>query len=173
MKKLICICLCAVIALSLTACFPNKYPIKEPGDDKQTSQRVESDETFGLNETAAFSKLKFTATEIVESDGEGFFAPESGNVYIGVKFVVENISEDNQSVSSLMLFQGYVDNVKCPYSFNANCVFDEGTLDGTLAPGKRLVGWYAMEVPKNWSCIELQVQSSIISNNPAKFVFNK
>ena len=73
----------------------------------------------------------------------------------------------------MLLFEGYADDVKCDYSLSAACVFDEGTLDGELAPGKKLVGWYALEVPENWNTIELNVQSDWLSDSSAKFVFNK
>ena len=77
------------------------------------------------------------------------------------------------ALSTLLLFEGYVDDIKCEYSISAACAFDEGTLDGTLAAGKKLVGWYALEVPKNWKTLELHVLSNWLSNNAAKFVFEK
>lgn len=117
--------------------------------------------------------FKVTAVEIKESDGTDFFVPEAGNVFVGIKFTVENISDQEQSVSTLLLFEGYADDIKCEYSFSAACAFDEGTLDGTVSPGKKLVGWYAVEVPRDWSTIELQVQATWLSNNSANFVFTK
>ena len=172
MKKVVCGLFCIVIALSLTACIAKDVPVKETEKGGQASE-TRSEETFGLNETAAFTDLKFTATQMVESDGDDFFTPDNGNVFVGIKFTVENISDEPQTVSSLLLFEGYADDVKCSYSFSAACAFDGGTLDGEVAAGKKLVGWYALEVPKDWACIELQVQSSVFSNNPAKFVFSK
>ena len=146
-------------------------PQKEINNVQQAEEK--GDETFGLNESAVFEKLKFVATEIKETQGTDFFTPEAGNVFVGIKFEIENISQEEQTVSTLLLFDGYVDDVKCGYSFSATCAFDEGTLDGELAAGKKLVGWYALEVPANWQEIELNVQSTWLSNNSAKFVFQK
>lgn len=171
MKKILCGALSLVLVVFLTACFAEEAPTKEQSDVQASA--VKEEETFGLNEAAVFEDLKFTATEFKESDGDDFFAPESGNVFVGVKFTIENISDEEQSVSSLLLFEGYADDVKCEYSFSATYVFDEGTIDGSIAPGKKLVGWYALEVPKNWANIELEVQSNWLSNNSAKFVFTK
>ena len=171
MKRILHYVLCAVLIFSLTACGTDGSPTKETGQATQTASK--SEETFGLNETAVFTELKFTATEIKESDGDSFFTPDAGNTFIGIKFTVENISDEEQSVSSMLLFEGYVDDVKCDYSLSAACAFDGGTIDGSIAPGKKLIGWYALEVPQSWSNIELDVQSTWLSNNSAKFVFTK
>ena len=171
MKKFLSCILSIVLVVLLAACAVDDTPTKEQGDVQASAQKGE--ETYGLNETAAFKDLKFTAMEIKESDGDDFFAPESGNVFVGIKFTVENVSDEQQTVSSLLLFQGYADDVKCEYSFSAACAFDEGTLDGSLAAGKKLVGWSALEVPEDWSTIEIEVQSAWLSNSSAKFVFTK
>lgn len=167
MKKCLLIFLTVILCFSFVACVADDEPTKEQ------SAGQSSTENYGMNETAVFKDLKFTATELKESSGTDFFTPEEGNIFVGIKFTIENISDQEQSISTLLLFEGYADDVKCDYSFDAACVFDEGTLDGTLAAGKKLVGWYALEVPENWSNIELQVQSSWLSANSAKFVFAK
>lgn len=171
MKKILC-CLLAIFMLaSLSACDLDTAPGKESGAPQTPS--ASKNETFSLNETAVFKTLKFTATEIKESYGETYNTPESGKVFIGVKFTIENISNENQIISSLLLFDAYADDVKCSESFTASMAFGSELLDGTIAPGKKLVGWYALEVPENWSEIELNVQSNWLSNSTAKFVFTK
>lgn len=76
------------------------------------------------------------------------------------------------AASSVLLFEAYADDVKCSYSLSAAMVFD-GTLDGSLAPGKKLVGYYAVEVPEGWQKLELDVQSNWLSSNSARFLFKK
>lgn len=177
MKRFLCFALCLLILIALPACTIETPPKKE-NNNAQTQTQASSlpqkeDKTFGINETAVFKELKFTATEIQQSNGTEFFTPAEGKVFVAVKFTVENISNEEQTVSSLLLFEGYVDDIKCDYSFNAACAFNDGTLDGSIAPGKKLVGWYAIEVPADWKTIELHVQSTWLSNNSAKFVFKK
>ena len=171
MKKILFLLLSCAICLSFSGCVDSDTPQKE---SINTNSKVEeTEQTFGLNESAVFKDLKFTAVKLEESDGVDFFTPEKGNVFVGVKFEIENISDEDQNVSTLLLFEGYVDNVKCSYSISASCAFNEGTLDGSIAPGKKLIGWYAIEVPENWGEIELQVQSDWLSSNSAKFIFRK
>lgn len=161
-----------LLCISMAACGIEDAPVKAT-NSAPSQQETKTEATFGLNETAKFKALTFTATEIKESGGDGFFTPESGNVFVGVRFTIENISDEEQSVSSLLLFEGYADDVKCDYSFNAACAFSDGQLDGTIAPGKKLVGWYAVEVPENWKQLELNVQSSWLASSAATFVFTK
>lgn len=171
MKKVFTVLLSFVLCFCFASCVTEVKPRKDQTDATQLQESKE--ENYALNETAVFKNLKFTATEIKESDGTDFFVPEADNVFVGIKFTIENISDQEQLVSTLLLFEGYADDVKCEYSFSAACVFDEGTLDGNISPGKKLVGWYAVEVPKGWSTIELQVKSTWLSNNPANFIFTK
>ncbi len=177
MKKFLCLILCLFTVLSLTSCLEEDTLYKETGGENQGQENQGNQgnrtETFSLNETAVFTDLKFTASEIKESGGDNFFVPEDGNVFVGIKFTIENISSETQTISSLLLFEAYCDDIKCAYSLSAELVFDDGTLDGELAPGKKLVGWYAVEVPEGWSTIELAVQAEWLSNTTAMFVFEK
>ncbi|MBQ8683101.1 MAG: DUF4352 domain-containing protein [Clostridia bacterium] len=172
MKKILSTLAAAFMVLSLAACseLPQKENFQPETSEKEPSQQ---EQTFGINETAVFDELKITALEIKESKGTEFFQPESGNTFVGIKFVIENVSESEQTVSSLLMFDSYANDVKCDYSFSAACVFDEGTIDGSIAPGKKLVGWYALEVPADWTTIELNVEPSLFSNSLAVFVFEK
>lgn len=172
MKKFLTMVLSVLMILTLCACdLESDKPSKEVGASSQSSETVK-EETFSLNETAVFNNLKFTATEIKESNGESFFTPESGNVFVGVNFTIENTSDEEQNISSILLFDAYCDDIKCDYSVTAACAFGD-TLDGSIAPGKKMVGWYAIEVPQNWQSVEMHVSSDWLSNNSAKFVFTK
>lgn len=173
MRKLCMGLLACLLCVTMTAC--TDAPIKEENGQPQTATKTTAtkNSTWGLNDTAAFKNLKFTATEIKESDGESLFTPEDGNVFVGVCFTVENISDEEQAVSSILLFEAYVDDIKCDYSFSATCAFGSDSLDGSIAPGKKMVGWYAVEVPATWSELELDVQADLLSSKSAKFVFTK
>lgn len=170
MKKIICLMVAVIMLFIFTAC--EAAPSKE-AYQPETTPAVETNKktTFGINETAVFDNLKITATEIKVTNGEDFFTPAAGKVFVGIKFMIENISQEEQSVSSLLLFDGYADDIKCDYSFNAACAFDDGTLDGSIAPGKKMIGWYALEVPAEWSDIELEVKANLWAANSATFAF--
>ncbi len=175
MKKFLCLFLCLCLLCGFTACTVEDTPTKETNQNQETPTKAteKQEETFKLNETATFKNLKVTANKLEESNGVDFFTPEAGNVFVGVKFTIENTSAETQSISSLLSFSAYVDDVKCDYSFNAACAFDKGTLDGDVAPGKKLIGWYAVEVPSDWQSLQIDFQSDLFSTTPAQFVFSK
>ncbi len=173
MKKLLALLGAIILCMACTACVSVDIPTKEQADAPSKTTVAGKEEIFGLNETAVFDNLKFTASELKESTGSEFLKPDEGKVYVGVQFTVENISDEEQTISSLLLFEGYADDVKCDYSFGATSAFGEGTIDGSLAPGKKMVGWYGVEVPENWSTIELNVKADWLSEGTATFAFNK
>lgn len=176
MKKILSVLFALCIVASITACdISDSSPKKEKNIDGASdvvSQKAE-DKNFGLNDTAVFKNLKITATKLEESNGKNYFNAENGNVFVGVNFEIENISNETQSISSLLLFDAYADDIKCEYSISANVAFGDGTLDGEISPGKKLVGWYAVEVPEEWKKLELEVKSDWLSDSKANFVFTK
>lgn len=178
MKKIVALVLMLTILFSLVGCFEENYPEKEVMNTQEIEEKKEVEEqneekTFSLNETAVFEKMKITAEEVKETVGEGFLTAEEGKTFVGIKFSIENISNEDITVSSLLLFDAYVDDVKANLSFTATTAFSEGLLDGTIAGGKKLVGWYPLEVPADWKSIELDVKSDWLSNMKARFVFDK
>ncbi len=176
MKKALLFLLSLTLIFSLASCFA--LDVDVPGKETYASEESEEEtapkqETFGLNETAVFKNLKISALQMEQSQGKDYFVPQDGNVFIGVKFEIVNTSDEDQSVSSLLMFDAYADDVKCDYSVAAACAFNDGTLDGTIAPGKKLVGWYAIEAPSHWAKIELSVKADLLSNAKASFEFVK
>lgn len=164
------------------------FPAKEPGtnttlieipeqSDNSTalteSTPAAAKDRFSINETANLRTIRVTANEMKESLGSKYVNADDGKVFVGVKFTIENISDEEQSISTGLLFDAYADGIKQEYSISANMAFSEGTLSGTLSPGKKLVGWYAVEVPENWKELEFQVKSSWLSSTKATFVLKK
>lgn len=174
MKKILAVVLVVISIVScLSACtLDTDTPTKEVGNTTTKTEKVSKDETYSLNETAVFDNLKIVATEIKKSKGDSLWTPEAGNVFVGVKFTIKNISDEEQTISSLLLFDAYADDEKCDYSVSAACAFGD-YIDGTIAPGKKTTGWYAIEVPKNWKTLEMHVKANWLSGNSAKFVFSK
>jgi len=145
-------------------------PKKEnDGATNQSGQAV--DDTYSLGDTAVFKNIKVTANEIINNKSSDFIKPAEGKKFIAVKFTIENISDEDQHMSSLLLFDGYVDDVKCEYSFGADTGL-EGTLDGNISPGKKLIGYYGVEVSKEAKKLELEVKASWLGSGKAVFLFD-
>lgn len=178
MKKLLSIFFALCISLSVASCYdssdvPKKEPDAATTSDAAASSPKADEQVYGLNEPVEFKKFKVTAVKIEESNGKNYFNAEDGKVFVGVNFEIENTSQETQNISSVLLFDAYADDIKCDYSFSANAAFGDGTLDGELTPGKKLVGWYAVELPQEWQKLEFEVKQDWLSDNKAVFVFDK
>ncbi|MCL2605561.1 MAG: DUF4352 domain-containing protein [Defluviitaleaceae bacterium] len=159
-------------------------PVREPAATAQrgdsgnnaNAQQAATDERFVLNETASFRNISVTAEEIIVNDGWktetfAFFTPSEGNKFVAVRFNIENTSSEEQIISTLLLFEAYADGIKLEFSFGAALGLP-GTLDGTLSPGRRMVGYYGVEVSENARELELEVRSSWLGSGKAVFVFD-
>jgi len=155
-------------------------PSKEPGESAATGETADSspasaaaqEKTFALKETAVFASIKVTANQVKRSAGSEYMKPASGKVFVGVEFTIENVSTEDQSISSILLFEAYADDSKCEYSFSAGMAFTEGTLDGSLSPGKKMTGYYAVEVSTDAKKLELEVKSSWLNASKATFAID-
>ena len=164
-KTTFCLALTIMTVLSFTAC---------GGEVTTGEEATVVDETLTLNSTATFDGWTITPVKVEESTGSDFFKPESGNVFVGVKFVIENTSEEEKTVSSLLMFDAYADDTSCDLSITATTVFGNGTtVDTTLAPGKKHEGWYGVEIPESWEELEIQVSDIWPSNTKEVFVLTK
>lgn len=177
MKKLLSIILllCTLCALASCSTETSGGVQKEVNSTGTTEPDTTEPEelTFALNETAVFDRMKMTATDIVVSNGSEYVKPSEGNVFIGVKFTIENISDEEDSVSSLLLFDAYVDDVKASMSLTGSMIDGfSGTLDGTIAAGKKLEGWYVVEAASGAKALQLDVQQDWLSSTKASFVFD-
>lgn len=159
MKKLILFLTVLCLSFSFTSCL-----VEETGDPSSGGTS-----TFGINETATFKTLKFTATEIKSSKGSGFSKPSDGNIFVGVNFTIENISNENQNISSMLLFEAYADNAKASMSLFSDF---GSTLDGTITPENSLTGFYAVEIPTDSKKLELHVKSDWLGSGMAVFEFD-
>ena len=127
-------------------------------------------ENFGMNDTASFNSLDLTALQVKTSAGDDWAMPDSGNVYIGVQFEARNTSGDSVSVGTYKLFSAvYADDIFVDPLLIYPNEFSSGTLDGSLAAGKKMVGWIVVQAPKNTKTIEFIVAESWLSGGKADF----
>lgn len=100
-----------------------------------------------------------------ESDNE-FDQPEDGKIYYRVELELANTGSTEQAISSIVSFDAYVDD----YSIDQTYVNDD-TLDGTLAPGKKLKGSLVYEVPKDFKTLQIDYSSSFWTNKKFTMTF--
>lgn len=143
-------------------------------EQKQESEPVtkpEVPEFFKVGETVETKKIKAVISEVEKLNGSDFNRPADGNEFVLLHLTIENISDSEISVSSMLSFNSYVDDVTVNESLAAQ-IAKEGTstVDGTIAAGKKLKGVLAYEVSKDWEEIEVHFTPDVWDNTAIKWI---
>ncbi|MDF2588587.1 MAG: Telomeric repeat-binding factor 2 [Anaerocolumna sp.] len=121
-----------------------------------TETKEEEKTTFNLGETAQLKDFLVTFNGVTITEGGDFNKPSEGNVYALCEFTIENNSDSDIVVSSMISFEAYVDDFSISQSISG--LLDKGDknqLDGSVAAGKKMNGVIAYEVPKDWKELEI------------------
>lgn len=137
-----------------------------------TAQETE-DSSFGIGDTAEFKDIRATLTNITESNGSEFNKPSDGNVFVLAEFEIENNSEKELTISSIMSFDAYQDGYATSQSLTALLEKEGEQLDGTIAPGKKMKGSIGYEIPADYKELEINLQLDVWSNKKIVFVYKK
>lgn len=133
----------------------------------------ESSNVFGVGDTAEYNGVVVTLNSIEESKGSDFNKPTEGNVYVLVNFTIENNTDSDLAVSSLLSFTAYQDGYATNMSLAALMEKDGEQLDGTIAPGKKMRGTIGYEIPTGYSEFEINYQADMWDDEKFSFVYTK
>lgn len=130
----------------------------------ESSKEENTPKNYSIGDTIQLKDYKVTVNGIrtVTQDNSGFIKAEEGKEFFLVDCTVENTSDKDQTVSSIMMFK-IVD--KDGRSFDQSLFTDgNGQLDGTVGPGRKISGEYCVQVPQGQTGLELEFNSSLINN---------
>lgn len=136
--------------------------------EEQASEPVEeSSNIFNVGDVVETEDFKITYESAVPytSDNE-FIQPKDGCEYWEFKFKFENISDTDQSVSTMMDWECYADNSKVDQTW----IGDNNGLDAKLSAGRSAEGTLYFEVPENTEKIELEYDINFWGNDKIIFV---
>lgn len=159
-KGLIVLLSATVIGASILVGCGSDTPQKVESQ-KQEQKQENKIETFKVGDTVKTKDFNITVNKVTTSDGGEFIKPKDGNEFLNVDITVENISDQSQGVSSVMMFK-VVDKDGRSY----NQAFTEkqnGQLDGEVGAGRKMSGEYIVEVPKGSTGLQLEFNSSLLS----------
>lgn len=127
--------------------------------------------SFGVGESAELKDIVVTLVDVQESDGSQFNRPADGNVFVLCEFEIENNSQNEIAVSSLMSFTAYCDDYSCNISLSATIENEnKSQLDGQVAAGKKMNGVIGYEVPADWKELEIRFTPNFWSGKEMTFV---
>lgn len=149
--------------------------IGSASSDKSNSSisKTEQQTVFAVGETVSLNDIVVTLVDVSESDGKNYMKPEDGNTFILCEFEIENQSNNDIAVSSIMSFEAYVDDYSTNMSLTAVTSSDKSQLDGSVAAGKKMNGVIGYEASKDWENIEIRFTPSFWSGKDITFVYSK
>lgn len=137
---------------------------KDAGTDKNT---------FGIGESVSLNDVVVTLVDVSESNGKDFFEPQDGKIFVICEFEIENNSDKEIAVSSLLSFDAYIDDYSTNINISAISAADKPQLDGTIAAGKKMNGIVGYEADAGWSNVEIRFTPDFWSSKEIVFVAEK
>lgn len=138
---------------------PESKPEKEDPEPEVDSRTITEVGT-GI-ETKNF---KVAVEGLRKPNGNNFLKPSEGKEFVEVILLIENISDKDYNVSSLLMFDAYYDGFTVNQSITAAALTDDlSTLDGSLAAGKKMRGKLPYELPIDWEELEINVDLTMLS----------
>lgn len=154
---------------------PTKVAENTSTSSKPASEDTKKNEpkTFKVGDVVQLKDYKITVNKVYPVSGNEFAAPKDGNEFIAIDCTVENISKEEKTVSSLVMFKVVdKDGRACEYSLMGQTAANAGQLDGTIGVGRKLSGVYVVEVPKGKTGLELVFDSSLLTGGQVIVTLN-
>lgn len=159
----------AVVIIGAIGSSGSKNEPQKVGETTATSTKTEEKKNepkiFKVGDVVQLKDFKVTVNKVYNVKGDDFSKPKDGNEFIAVDCTLENISDKEQAVSSMLMFKVVdKDGRACEYSLLGLTAAKAGQLDGKIGPGRKMSGAYVVEVPKGTTGLELEFNSSFISS---------
>lgn len=116
---------------------------------------------FKVGDIIQLKEYKVTVNKIRADNGGDMMKPADGNEYFYVDCTIENISKEQQTVSSMMMFK--VEDSDGRSYEQAIPEHQNGQLDGDVSAGQKITGEYVVEVPKKKTGLRLVFDSSVLT----------
>lgn len=135
-------------------------------ESEQTAEE-ESSNSFSVGDIVEtdYMRITFVSADQYIEENE-FMQPKEGYEYWRFEFNFENISDTDQSISSMLNWECYADDTMTDQTW----IGDENGLDGTLSPGRNTQGSIYFEVPVDAESIEIEYETNMWSGEKIIFV---
>lgn len=138
---------------------------KDAKDNNEESESVQTE--FAKGDVVETKSLKVSFLDCGEfTDYSEYSEPAKGNKIIYATFEFENISDDNEYISTGD-FSCYADGYDCKSYYD----FDQESLDATLSKGRKTKGKIFFEVPKDAKEIKIEYDINFLTSDKIIFVY--
>lgn len=172
--------LTAVLYLVIIVCFFSCISgnSSNPSDDNPQKVGDVGENSENNNEQVDNTKNEFSVGEIIETSNlkisflsaseynpnNEFLQPQEGYVFWRFEFEFENISNSDQTVSSMIDWSCYADDYDMKQSWTG-----EDSLDAQLSAGKKAKGAIYFELPKEFANATLEYKTNYWNDNKVVF----
>lgn len=159
--------------LAATGCGETVTPRKvgESGTAPSPQHEPKPPQKFKVGDVIEIGQLRFTVHSVREDKGNEFLLPPEGKRWIVVDATIENLSDKPTVISSVLMFMlADADGRRYTTTLGPNLT---GHLDGELAPGSKMRGEVAFEVPKDAKGLELIFAPKVFGFGQAIVVLEK
>lgn len=121
-------------------------------------------ESYGVGETGTSSDFELTLHTVEDPmvPANEFDTPSEGNRYVAVEIEAKNLSNERQTLSTLIGAE-VMDSENRPYDI-ALAGVDRPQLDGEVQPGQSRRGWMVFEVPADATGLTLRLKGSLTAD---------
>ena len=150
---------------------PEQPAVSEPSETNAAGQEAQNETTCGVGDRAESDGVEMTLVSKEENTGADYITPADGSVFVALEFEIVNNSQKDITVSSLANFEAYCDDYSVSQSLTGAMLYDDkGTLDGSVAAGKKLSGAIVYEVPADWQQLEVTFAPSVWAERSITFI---
>lgn len=129
--------------------------------------------TFKVGDAIQLKDYKIIVNKVYNVQGTDMAKPKDGNEFVAIDCTVENISNKEQALSSMIMFKVVdKDGRACEYSLMGQTAANAGQLDGQIGVGRKITGVYVVEVPKGKTGLELEFDSSLLTGGQVIVTLN-
>lgn len=145
----------------------NPEKVGEVGTEFSETGTQTIDNTFNVGDVVETDNFRITYESAGEyTNSNELLQPKDGYVYWEFKFKFENISNTDQTVSTMMDWECYADNSKADQTW----IVDDNGLDGKLSAGRESEGSVYFEVPEDAESVELEYDINLWQSDKITFV---
>lgn len=130
-------------------------------------------DVFQVGDIVALNDVNVTLLGVTESAGQQFLAPTDGNVFVLFEFDIDNQSDSEIAISSMLSFEAYFDDYAASISISAISASGQNQLDGSVAAGKKMTGVVGYEAPADWSEAEVRFTPNFWNGQEIVFEYTK
>lgn len=148
-------------------------PTKVSNSNSETIRQTEPT-VYTVGDRLEMDGVYVTLNGVYENNGNQFMSPAEGNVYVVCEFTIENETDSEIAISTMMSFNAYFDDYAVAFSLGAITSDDSRQqLDGSVAPGKKIKGITGFEAPVDWKTIDIEYKVNPLYSDSFAFSYSK